>query len=190
MKKIRLLLIILVSLGLAYAIFVYSLIYSEANATPAKGADTLIVLGAKVNGDPAKPSPVLLERLTTALTYLEANPKTKVVVSGGQGADESQSEASVMSDYFIAQGIERNRIIREDDSTRTMENLMNTKEKIGLGQTVIVSNDFHMYRALMLARRIGIENAEGLAAPSKTSAKFATYVREVAALGYGMIFDW
>lgn len=190
MKKIKKLFIALVAVGIIYGGIVFSLIVSAAKEQPQQNADSLIILGAQVRGTPAEPSPVLKERLDTALNYIKDNPETQIIVSGGQGDDESDSEANVMANYLIEHGVADSRIIREADSTRTMENLMNAERKTTLGKTVIVSNDFHIYRAKMLAKRIGIKDVSGLAAKSETSAKYLTYAREVIALGYGLVFDW
>ena len=190
MKKFKRIALLILSLGLLYSILVFSLILSSVNDQGIESADSLIILGAQVRGEPAKPSPVLKERLDTALIYLQNNPATKVVVTGGQGHDEMDSEANVMADYLISHGIDPDMIIREDESTNTMENLLNAKKLTDLGQTVVVSNDFHLYRAKMLAKRIGINNVTGLAAKSTTSAKTVTYLREIFALGYGLIFSW
>ena len=190
MKKFKQIALLIFSLGLLYSMLVFSLILSSVNDQGIESADSLIILGAQVRGEPAKPSPVLKERLDTALIYLQNNPATKVVVTGGQGHDEMDSEANVMADYLISHGIDQDMIIREDESTNTMENLLNAKKLTNLGQTVVVSNDFHLYRAKMLAKRIGINNVTGLAAKSTTSAKTVTYLREVFALGYGLIFSW
>ncbi|MBP1043856.1 YdcF family protein [Vagococcus sp. BWB3-3] len=190
MRKVKKLIIALIAIGIIYGGVVFSLILSAAKEEPQPNADSLIILGAQVRGTPAVPSPVLKERLDTALTYIEDNPNTQIVVCGGQGADESDSEANVMATYLIEHGVPDTNIIREDDSTRTMENLMNAEHETTLGKTVIVSNDFHIYRAKMLANRIGIKEVSGLAAKSETSAKYVTYAREVIALGYGLVFDW
>ncbi|NHW22524.1 YdcF family protein, partial [Escherichia coli] len=83
--------------------------------------DTVLILGAKVKGNPAVPSLVLQERLDAAVAYLNEYPKAKVIVSGGQGADESATEASVMEEYLVNEGIARKRIETETKSKRTEE---------------------------------------------------------------------
>ena len=91
--------------------------------------DYIIVLGAHVNG--TRLSKALLERARRALEYLEKNPGTKAVLSGGQGEGESISEAQAMSIYLQEHGISSDRLIMEDRSTNTKENLDFSLEKIG-----------------------------------------------------------
>ena len=177
-------------IGLLYSLFSFSLILSCKDETAPNNADTVIILGAKVKGKPAKPSSVLQERLDTAIQYLQDNPKATVIVSGGKGSDENESEVRVMARYLVNHGIPSKKIIAEDDSTNTMENLMNASHKTKLGKTVVVSNDFHIYRAKLLAKRLGIKNSHGLAAPTPPSAKTISYAREILALGYAIPFEW
>ncbi|MGX7024052.1 YdcF family protein [Vagococcus hydrophili] len=153
----------------------------------------MLILGAQVKGktkEDAYPSVVLRERLDTAAAYLEEYPEAVVIVCGGQGADEPDSEANVMKNYLIKQGIPKNKIIMEDTSTRTKENILNAQKKQPLNNTVIVTSDFHVFRAKLLAKRLGIESVSGLPAVSNNSAIFKSYTREIIALAYGLLFDW
>ena len=75
---------------------------------PDEGRYTVVVLGAKVEGD--APSRMLRRRLETARDYLLAHPEAPVIVAGGQGSDERRSEASVMAAWLLEQGIESSRI--------------------------------------------------------------------------------
>ncbi|AOA03079.1 YdcF family protein [Carnobacterium maltaromaticum] len=189
MKLLKRLLITLLGLGLIFLLIIGGLIYSGTQQTPKKNADTMIILGAQVRGNPAVPSAILKERLDAAVPYLLENPQTKVVVTGGQGPDETDTEANVMARYLLEQGIDSQRIIKESQSSRTEENISNAKKLTDLGKTVIVTSDFHMYRGLMLARRENVY-ASGLPAVSKSSATFKSYAREMLALPYGLLFDW
>lgn len=162
--------------------------FSGTRAKPSDNADTVLILGAKVNGDPAEPTEVLKERLDAAVTYLNENPTMQVVVSGGQGEDESASEASVMEEYLVNKGITRSRIKIENKSRRTEENIKYSKEKFNLGKTVIVTSDYHMYRALMLAKRQGLD-ASGLPAKSRSVIKIKNMMRETLSITYAWVFD-
>ena len=130
-------------------------ILSHMNDECPPGMDYLVVLGAKVNGE--TPSPALQYRIGLALNYLEQNPETQVIASGGQGEDEGISEAECMRRAFVAAGIAPERILIEDQSTNTAENLRfslamipQESQKVG-----IVTNNFHVYRALQLAESLG-----------------------------------
>ena len=94
-----------------------------------KNLDYIIVLGAHVDG--TRMTLALLERARRALLYLEENPGTKAVLSGGKGDGENISEAEAMYRYLIGHGIEGNRLILEEESTSTKENLEFSRRKIG-----------------------------------------------------------
>ncbi len=137
------------------------------------GLDYLVVLGAQVRED--GPSTVLRYRLDAAYGYLAANEGTVCVVSGGQGPNEPWTEAQGMADYLVERGIDPARIVQEGASTSTVENLANSMGLMaaesggaGLGdlRVGIVTNDFHVFRAVGIARHLGLEGACGIAAPS------------------------
>lgn len=150
--------------GLLFCI-VEGLILTQYHAMARPGADYCIILGAqwKSNG----PSEVLRRRLNKAVEYLNENPNTLVIVSGGQGGNEVISEAVGMKQYLMAAGISEERILVEDKSTNTRENLAFSAELLDKdnSQVVIVTNNFHMFRALKIAEKQGYQ-AEGLSADS------------------------
>ena len=143
------------------------LIISKFDDKGIKDLDYIIVLGALVYDD--RPSIVLQYRLDMAYQYLKENKKTICIVSGGQGKNEKYSEAKIMSDYLIKKGIKKERIILEDDSTTTKENIefsskyCNKKnDKIG-----IVTNNFHLFRAMYIAKKLNFKNLYGIASKSR-----------------------
>jgi len=149
--------------GLIFFALVEGRIMMEFNDHAAAGADYVVVLGAqmKKNG----PSDVLRRRLDKAAEYLQENPNTKVIVSGGQGANEHVSEAQGMRDYLVNNaGIDISRIILEDQSENTMENFAFSKQHIvpAESRVVIVTNNFHMYRAKGIAMKAGYGKVECL----------------------------
>ncbi|WP_140920596.1 YdcF family protein [Limnobaculum xujianqingii] len=158
---------------------------------PEAGADSMIILGAQVIGNPAKPSRTLRERLDVAIPYLKENPNTRVIVCGGQGRKETATESSVMKSYLINNGIESQRIYEEDQSTRTIHQFIYSRSLTELGKTVIVTSDFHMLRSFMLARRSGIEDISGLpAAVGRESRETRrAFFREPLALLNSFLFD-
>lgn len=126
-------------------------------------ADTpavVVVLGAKVKAD-GTPSQILANRLNTAVRLLEEDPQLLCIVSGGQGENEPVTEASAMADYLIQKGIDPDRILLEDQSRNTQENLANTAALIdreGLPrQVILVTDSFHQLRGAIHARRQGLE---------------------------------
>lgn len=142
----------------------------------------LIVLGAKVKPG-GIPSLSLQYRLDAALDYLKENPQTKVIVSGGQGSDEEQTEASFMRDYLIANGIEKSRIITEEQSTSTYENLYYSFALLPETEqaVTIVSNDFHLRRATYIANELGYET-DVIVASTPRSVEIKLNIRERLAL--------
>lgn len=192
MKWMKRIMLIMIGLGIMYSGLILFLILSGTKDQPTTTPDAVLILGAQVKGSSknnAYPSTVLKERLDAALPYLKEHPDTTAVVCGGQGTDEPDSEATVMANYLIDNGISKKQLLIEDQSTRTKENIQNAQKKLTLGNTVLVTSDFHMYRSKLLAKRAGISKISGLPAVSKSSATFKTYIREVAALGYGLLFD-
>ena len=157
-------------------------IATTAAAVPPAGLDYLVVLGAGLTPE-GTPSEALAFRLDAALDYLGENPDTVCVVSGGQGLGESRTEADAMHDYLIEHGLPEARIVCEDRSTTTAENVRNSVELIEDGSTVgVVTNDFHLYRALRIAEKNGLADAHGLAAPSNPLYLPQSALRECAAI--------
>ena len=122
---------------------------------------TVIVLGCRVKGD--VPSLMLSRRINAAYEYLEKNPGTVCIASGGQGGDELISEAECIKNVLVERGISPDRIIMEDKSTSTDENIRFSMEKMkenGLsGGAVIVTNDYHQLRAKMICQKYGLETS-------------------------------
>lgn len=144
---------------------------------------TVIVLGCKVNGE--EPSLALARRIDAAIEYLEEYPQSIAIVSGGQGPDEGISEAEAMRRRMLDRGISPERIIMEDQSTSTYENLSYSKqiiEKNQLGDdTVIITEGYHLTRALYMAESLGI-NAHGVASDTVRWLLPTFWVREWFAL--------
>lgn len=151
---------------------------------PSKNLDYIIVLGAQVNGD--KLSNSLKLRLEKAKEYIEENPGTVAILSGGQGKGENLSEAEAMYRYLEKQGIEKERMIMEDTSTNTNENLRNSlaildKLEDGKGKQAsigVVTNGFHVYRGVSIGKKQGCTGIEGIPAKSNAFLQLNYLVRE------------
>lgn len=113
--------VILLCMGVMIFGIVEGFIISGFSMKGQPGADYVIVLGAQMKAD--GPSKALQYRLDEAIRYLNENPSSKVIVSGGQGSDEHISEAQGMYEYLVEKGIEKDRIIKEDKSVNTTQNL-------------------------------------------------------------------
>lgn len=183
-------LLLVLSLGLASAFSV--LMLRAANRTPPEGEPLpVIVLGCKVNGD--TPSRMLRRRLQTAQDYLIKHPNAVCVVSGGQGGSETRTEGSVMRDWLVAHGISPNRIVAEERSVNTRQNLQYSKEMLenagyDYKKAVLVTDGYHQYRASLMAEKVGIT---AYAWPAKTELHLLpTYwIREWLGLCKYFVFE-
>lgn len=160
-------------------------------------ADLVIVLGAGLRG--TTPSLTLKHRLDTTVDYVKkTNYDGKIIVSGGQGPGEDITEAEAMKTYLINEGLDENRIIKEDRSTSTSENLIYSKEVIrnelnhGVSDgfnTTIITTDFHAMRSNMLAKRNGYENIKLYTSNTEWYLIPNMYVREFFAFAKSIVFD-
>lgn len=143
--------------------------------------DCVIVLGAQVKG--TVPSRALKKRLDAAALYAEKHPETRLILSGGQGSGEEITEARAMYEYLKKAGIYPERMQMEEKSTTTRENLKfclsmtNREDRVG-----ILSNNFHIYRAVALAKACGYQQVYGMPAPSDPFMQLHYIVREAFAL--------
>ncbi|WP_341300753.1 YdcF family protein [Lysinibacillus sp. FSL H8-0500] len=174
--------VLLVGAGTLLYMWLGEEIERQATSNADGSADYMIILGAKVKPG-GVPSLSLKSRLEVAVQYLMNYPHVKVVVSGGQGPDEDRTEASVMQEYLEQNGIETTRIIVEDQSTSTFENLAFSKELLPkeTKKITIVSNDFHLKRATYLAQSLDFE-VDAVAAETPKSVESKLRLRERAAL--------
>ncbi len=187
-KWLRRVLTAFLILGLILAAVTGFLVGRACLGSPSESCDYLIVLGAGVNG--TTPSLSLRNRLDAAFAYLQANPDTICIVSGGQGPGEQITEAACMYQDLTVHGIDPARIWMEDKSTSTGENIAFSlnliEEKTGSRPTQagIVSSEYHLYRAGRIAAKEGL-SAFGV--PAKTSYLFLFlnyFLREIPVIWY------
>ena len=159
---------------------------------PADGQDcTVVVLGCQVFPD-GHPSLMLRGRINAAYDYLTAHPDALCIASGGQGEDEPMSEAQCIRDYLIAAGIDPERIRLEDRSTSTEENMryslpMLRSLETDVESVGIVTNDFHVFRALCLARKNGGFTFYGVPARSTVFGFIHYAMREFFTLSVSLV---
>ncbi|MCM3116813.1 YdcF family protein [Neobacillus sp. MER 74] len=180
-KRVFVLLGVLVTLGLIYIGFLQFKISQYSHKDVPKNADYLIVLGARVKG--TVPSLAFASRINAAADYLKKNKNTIVIASGGKGPSEDISEAESIRRELVEQGISDARIILEDQSTDTYENINFSKRLIPKGERLglVVTNNFHIYRAVSIARDYGLE-VQGLPAETPWIAVPKSYSREYLAI--------
>lgn len=181
-KWIRISFYSLLSVCFAIFAFVEICIFSCYPSNAPEGVDYVIVLGAGVRGE--TPSLILSARIDAAYNYLSDNPDTTCIATGGQGAGENISEADCIKRELMARGIDESRILTEDQSTDTSENLKYSQNLIADKNVsvAIVSSNFHVFRGKALARRCGFENVYGISAPIPLGLLPHYMVREFASV--------
>ncbi len=164
-----------------------AVIITTSRKEPAKEADYVIILGAQVRG--TEPSKTLNMRIQTAKEYLTANPDSIAICSGGQGQGEEISEAECIANKLIESGIDSSRILLENQSTNTVENLAFSKALIedSGASVVLVTSDFHMFRALKIAAHQGFTNITPCSAKEFLVTTPGYYIREIFALTKDML---
>lgn len=186
---------------------VEAVVFSAGRKAPAEDAEYVIVLGAQVRGE--VPTLVLSARIRAAAEYLNEHPQAIAVASGGKGGGENISEAEAIRRGLVRLGISEERILMEDRSTSTAENLKFSAEVIqkyeweksgaqapflfcGNAESdicyvkknvVLVTNDFHVFRAVKLAKNLGYTGVSGLGATEFFAVTIQYYVREFFAIG-------
>ena len=179
-------------------------VFSAGRKAPAENGKYVIVLGAQVRGE--VPTLVLNARIKAAAEYLAEHPDAVAVASGGKGSGESISEAEAIRRGLVRLGVSDDRILLEDKSTSTAENLRFSAEVIqqyekslseavttnaAVGghpvrfvsdNVVLVTNDFHVFRAVNLAKNLGYMDVSGLGATEFFAVTIQYYVREFFAI--------
>lgn len=155
-----------------------------ASRTVPKDLDAVIVLGAGLRGE--KLMRVLRQRVDAAILYLEDNPNTVIILSGGKGSDEIISEAEAMARYLAQRGVSEERYIKEDQSRNTRENFRYSydiiKRQLGSNARIgFITTDFHLFRAGRVAAKQGI-TAQGIAAPGIWYISLNNHLRECVAV--------
>jgi len=177
---------ICLAVGLAGFLTFQGLIISGATTEEAD-VDAVIVLGAGLRN--GTPSLVLRTRLNAAVEYLKTQGDIPVIVAGGLGQGETITEAEAMFRYLSARGVDENLIWKEKESTNTHENLtfsLALMEENGMdvenARVAVVSNEFHLYRAKLIAEKAGLD-AVGVAAETPgVFLRILYYFREAFAL--------
>ena len=177
--------------GVLWCGYLTVLMLSASANTPPDSA-TVVVLGCLVRPD-GTPSRSLQSRIDRAAVYLQEHPEAVCIVSGAQGSVEPETEASVMARELIARGIAPERIIQEDESFDTQENMANSAkliEELGLSREVaVVTDDYHEFRAGELAKDAGLIP---YAVPAQSIPHLfpANYGRELVSLTKFFVEKW
>ena len=123
--------------------------------------DCILVLGAGLRAD-GSPSDMLRDRLRGAVELYERGV-SEVILLSGDCSGEDYDEVSAMEDYCLSQGVPKTALVRDDRGYSTYESLSNAKRADRYRRIVVVTQEYHLYRALYVANRMGME-ADGFAA--------------------------
>lgn len=192
-RALRQALTICLCLFLAASAVTGCIIYAGSRGSADQSCSYIIVLGAGVNG--TVPSLSLRERLEAARTYLLAHPETVCIVSGGQGGGELISEAQCMYDWLIAGGIPAAQLRKEEKASNTVQNLKFSvaliQEENGVLPVPIgvVSSEYHLYRAGLIAKSIDIESVGIPARTGMPILRVNYFLREILAVWYFLVFQ-
>jgi len=151
--------VILITGGLSYFYFLYKT-FNTAKKSPSyiNDTDILLLLGMRLKKD--KVTKFYQQRLDKADELLNSQPNLKVIILGGLTGSATITEAEAGKQYLINKSILSERIISEHQSRYTLENLKSAKkliDELGINQTALLTNRFHLYRALALANGFKLE---------------------------------
>ncbi len=175
------------------AFWIGGIIMSRAGSdSPSAGApvDYVLILGCRLEG--ATAGRCLEERIQIAVDFLTEHPSAIAVCSGGQGSDETIPEAEAIAAALMENGIPKTRILLEDTSRSTFENLTNTKQILDQHaqgrayRVAIATNNFHIYRARRLANYVGFIDPVMLSAKTPTTLFYQNLLREICSV----ILSW
>ena len=140
--------------------------------------DCIVVLGAKIWGD--KPSPMLNDRLEVATNLYHQKIAPKIIMSGDHGKVD-YDEVNVMKKFAISQGVLSEDIFMDHAGFSTYESIYRAKEIFKSQKIIIVTQKYHLYRALYIANKLGLEAVGIPADPRKYAGQTARNIREILA---------
>lgn len=173
-------------LSLFLSCFVLSLFYSRKKIKT--DVDYILVLGSGLIED--KVTPLLQSRIDIGRNYFNfrKDKNLKFLLSGGQGEDEWISESQAMKKYLVAKGVNENQIICESKSQSTYENLLFSKKLIEKDSNILIcSNNFHILRAVFIAKKLKYRHFNSLGSKTKNYFFTNAFIRELIAI---LKMDW
>ncbi|MDO5099988.1 MAG: ElyC/SanA/YdcF family protein [Eubacteriales bacterium] len=152
---------------------------SKSRLTAADGYQVIVVLGAGIT-QKKTPTPILQERLDTGIELYRAGVAPKLLMSGDH-QDLYYNEVAVMKQYALEQGVPEEDIFLDHAGLSTYDSMYRAKEIFGAQKLIVVTQAYHLYRACMIGRLLGIE-AVGVTADRQVIAGWLQReVRELAA---------
>ncbi|MCL2801714.1 MAG: YdcF family protein [Treponema sp.] len=188
-KVIRVTAVSLIAAFVLSFIIIEGLVIINRKSSNYENADYVIILGAGLYRE--GPTYTLWRRINSAIIYSRNNPDVQIIVSGGTGEGQRVSEAEVMSRVLQSYGIGADRILIEDKSTNTYENISYSAAFINdtEAKIVIASSEFHLFRAKITAKRLGFKNVGTLASWTPRILLPNSLIREYMAVIKTLLFD-
>ena len=144
-----------------------------------KKYDAIVVLGAGLRSD-GTPSNMLEDRLKGAIELYEKGVSSKIILSG-DCSGEDYDEVSSMKKFCIDNGVPEDAIVRDDKGFSTYETMENVVEKMGYKSVIVVTQKYHLYRSVYIARRMGAD-ADGFSTDYREYIFWAQRKRDVREL--------
>jgi len=163
------------------AMYVLAAVLNLIHLRKSRNADYIVVLGAGLMGK--RVTPLLASRIDRGIELLRYNPNAVLILSGGQGPGEDMTESEAMAAYAVDHGVDVQKIVMEQKSTSTQENLLYSRTLMEHEnpKIIIVTTAYHVFRALVLARQQGIK-CVGFGAKTKWYFTLNALIREF--IGY------
>jgi len=181
-KNWRFYLCLVIALCTLFGVFMLtSIIINARRLNAPEPADAVIVLGAQVYSD-GSPSPNLKLRLDLALALYQQGFADKIITTGAQGDDEPMPEADMMKAYLVAHGVPDEAVFCDPASYNTVQNITNAKaimDREMLRTAIVVTGDYHLWRALSICADLGISaTGAGAQSPDTPLWNVRNYLRE------------
>ena len=129
-------------------------IVKEENVSNIEGVDCILILGAGIWGD--KPSPMLEDRLKEWITLYKKGTTKKIIMSGDHSR-EDYDEVKIMKEYAESEGVPSEDIFMDHAGFSSYDSVYRAKEIFGVQKMIIVTQKYHLYRSLYIAKKLGIE---------------------------------
>lgn len=129
-------------------------IVKDENVSNIEGVDCILILGAGIWGD--KPSPMLEDRLKEGITLYKKGTTKKIIMSGDHSR-EDYDEVKIMKEYAESEGVPSEDIFMDHAGFSSYDSVYRAKEIFGVQKMIIVTQKYHLYRSLYIAKKLGIE---------------------------------
>ncbi len=176
--SILVILIVLLTINFFVVGSTKSKVILEEEASKLENVDCIIVLGAGIWQN--KPSPMLEDRLLQGIALYQNGTSNKIIMSGDHG-QEDYDEVNVMKNFAIEKGVESEDIFMDHAGFSTYDSIYRAKDIFEAKKIVIVTQEYHLYRALYIAKQLGIEAYGVKSNPRKYSGQVVREIREIAA---------